>query len=696
MKTLLVDNYDSFTFNLYQLCAEVSGTPPLVVRNDVDWAHLQSLDFDQVVLSPGPGRPERAADFGVCTRLLQEATWPVLGVCLGHQGLGHVHGARVVHAPEVMHGRASAILHDGTGLFAGVPQGFSAVRYHSLMVTDLPACLERTAWTADGLVMGLRHRELPQWGVQFHPESIRSEHGRRLFENFQALSRAFLQTHRRPARAGPAPSLPAAEAGTRAPVTAERFTVRFRRLPLFPEPEAVFLHLFGEAPRAFWLDSSRVEPGLARFSFMGEAGGPEGLEVRYHVQPRALWVTRGPHTERRDESLFDYLRRELARRRVVSEALPFDFNGGFVGYLGYELKAECGGDAAHVSPLPDAHLLLADRLLAFDAQERVVYGVCLAREEDAAGAEAWLDSLEARLRAVPPAPPLAETPSGPTPEVQFARSRERYLADIAACQREIREGETYEVCLTNTLRTAPPPEPLAYYRRLRRMSPTPYAAFLRLGDTVLACSSPERFLRIDRAGLVESKPIKGTVARGRDAQEDARLEAALRASEKDRSENLMIVDLVRNDLGRVCEVGSVHVPVLMDVERYATVHQLVSTIRGRLRPESTAVDCIQAAFPGGSMTGAPKKRTLALLDRLEGAARGPYSGAIGFLGVGGGADLNIVIRTAVVCPEALSLGVGGAVVALSQPEAEWEELLLKARAPLAALARSRWPDPTPC
>jgi para-aminobenzoate synthetase len=694
MKTLLVDNYDSFTFNLYQLCAQVTGAPPLVVRNDIAWAELEALDFDAVVLSPGPGRPEREADFGVCTRLLRLGTVPVLGVCLGHQGLGHVHGARVEHAPEVMHGRTSPIFHNGTGLFAHVPQGFRAVRYHSLHVTHLPPQLERTAWTEDGLVMGLRHRELPHWGVQFHPESILGEYGRRLLENFHALSRPFVRERPRAPRAS-APARAAVPVRAPPPGAPERFSVQWRRFESYPEPEAVFAHLFGAAPRAFWLDSSRVEPGLSRFSFMGAAEGPESLEVRYHVRPRALWVTRGAHTERRDEPLFDFLRRELARRHVVTEALPFDFNGGFVGYLGYELKADCGGEAVHDSALPDAHLLLADRLLAFDAQERTVYGVCLVREGEEAVAAAWLEGVEERLRHVPPAPPLPAP--GPVPGFDFARPAERYLADIRECQRHIHEGETYEVCLTNTLHAALALEPLTYYRALRRLSPTPYAAFLRLGDTALACSSPERFLRVERSGWVESKPIKGTVPRGRDAEEDARLAEALATSEKERSENLMIVDLVRNDLGRVCEVGSVHVPALMAVEHYATVHQLVSTIRGRLRPELTAVDGLEAAFPGGSMTGAPKKRTLELIDRLEGAARGPYSGALGFLGLGGGADFNIVIRTAVLRPDSVSIGVGGAVVALSEPRAEWEEIRLKARAPVEAAgwARTRRTDPAP-
>ncbi|MBA4531948.1 MULTISPECIES: anthranilate synthase component II [Brevibacillus] len=193
MKTLLIDNYDSYTFNLYQLFASTSGVLPTVVRNDqFTWSELQNLSFDNIVISPGPGTPANVKDFGICRDALLKAEVPILGVCLGHQGIGHIFGAKIIHAPEAMHGRLSNIWHNHSALFSGIPQGFQVVRYHSLIVEDrLPECLEKTAWTSDGIIMGLRHTERPIWGVQFHPESICTEFGQQLVENFTELTRKY-------------------------------------------------------------------------------------------------------------------------------------------------------------------------------------------------------------------------------------------------------------------------------------------------------------------------------------------------------------------------------------------------------------------------------------------------------------------------------------------------------------------------
>lgn len=202
MRTLIVDNYDSYTFNLFQLIAEVNGQEPLVVRNDeLSWRQLARLRVDNIVVSPGPGTPARASDFGVCGDVLRYARVAVLGVCLGHQGLVHVYGGRIAHAPEVMHGRLSAIYHDESALFAGVPQGFLAVRYHSLVAAEpLPVALRKVAWSADGVVMAVAHLRRPQWGVQFHPESICTQFGARILANFRDLTLA--------TRAGGTMSLP--------------------------------------------------------------------------------------------------------------------------------------------------------------------------------------------------------------------------------------------------------------------------------------------------------------------------------------------------------------------------------------------------------------------------------------------------------------------------------------------------------
>src|SRR4051812_10130335 len=426
MRTLLIDNYDSFTFNLFHLLGEVNGDEPIVVRNDeLSWDEIAAMAVDNVVISPGPGRPEHRRDVGVSLDVLQRAELPVLGVCLGHQALAHAAGGVIDHAPQVMHGRLSEIHHDGRGLFAGIPQGFEAVRYHSLAVGAVPATLRVTARTPDDVVMGLEHSSRPLWGVQFHPESISTQHGAALLRNFRDLTHA---RARRPSRA-------AQPAGR--PVGGPR--VHHRTLATWCDPESVFVALYGDRDHAVWLDSARAEPGLARFSFMGAPDGPLGQVVRYDVATRTLTVDRDGERLRLRESVLDYCKRELARVPADAPELPFDFVCGFAGYLGYELKAECGGALVHRSPLPDAALVFCDRLIAFDHDERRVHLLALAEATGAGAAEDWLAATERRLeglgRPAPPAPPVA---GGLT----FAprERRDAYLANIGACLHEIVEG----------------------------------------------------------------------------------------------------------------------------------------------------------------------------------------------------------------------------------------------------------------
>ena len=458
-----------------------------------------------------------------------------------------------------------------------------------------------------------------------------------------------------------------------------------RRLGHLPDPKAAFVSLYGQSEHAFWLDSSR--PGeRGRFSFMGDASGPNAEVVL--------------HEAGEGELLLDRMQERLEQLRPAEiPDLPFEFDCGFVGYLGYELKSECGYESAHTSEHPDVALIFSDRLIAFDHRAKATYLLCLHKLGEEEAAQAWISDTSAQLPNLSavsvgepgdaprtlPAVVRGGSPGSPHTSPTLTRSREQYLEDIATCLGHLLEGDSYEICLTNQIQMDLDVDPLDLYLALRRANPAPFASYLRFGDLAVLSSSPERFLRIGRDGEAEARPIKGTSRRGADHAEDAALASALAADEKNRAENLMIVDLLRNDLGAVCAVGSVEVPEMMTVETYETVHQLVSSVRGRLRPGADATDAIRSCFPPGSMTGAPKRRTTEILDELEGAPRGVYSGAIGWLGLGGAADLSVAIRTIVLADGRATVGAGGAIVLDSDPGREYEEMLLKAAAPLRAI-----------
>lgn len=680
MKSLIIDNYDSFTFNLYQMIAKVNGELPVVIKNDrINLADLHQLAIDNIIISPGPGHPEHVKDFGICKEIILNADLPILGVCLGHQGIICAYGGKVIQAPQPMHGRLCSISHQKDELFAKIPIKFNAIRYHSLVASeDLPDCLEVTSRSADSLVMGIRNKNKPIWGIQFHPESIGSEYGYQIFENFKNITARHQKKIRRlPISANPTTKI------ERAP---QNYTHQLFVKKIKPNigTEEIFNLVTENDSQAIWLDSNF--PSSGRFSIIGVANSEKSYQLKYDVTNQELKIIKKNETIFQKQILFDYLQEELQKFVVLAPSLPFQFIGGFIGYFGYELKSETVPVTnAFNSSLPDAQLLFLDQAVVFDHLENDCYLLFLAGLENESEAQSWFDIILKKITAPVVTQKSLNNKSSQKPSINYSLDKKAYLAAIDKCLNFIKIGDSYEICLTNRIKVNTSIQPLAFYSTLRQKSPAPYAAYLKFDNCAVACSSMERFLHIDTEKNIETKPIKGTMPRGKTTIEDEAFINTLKNDEKFFSENLMVVDLLRNDLGKVCEIDSIHIPHLMDVESYQTVHQLVTTIRGKLRIDCSAIDAFKACFPGGSMTGAPKKRTLEILDQLENEARGIYSGCIGYLSLNGSADFNIVIRTAVITDNQVTIGVGGAIIAMSDPNEEYEETLLKAQSLLAAL-----------
>jgi len=384
------------------------------------------------------------------------------------------------------------------------------------------------------------------------------------------------------------------------------------------------------------------------------------------------------------------------------------FQGGAAGYVGYDWGAQLErvprtryDDVA----IPDVMLGLYDWVIAWDHQTEQAWVISTgipeqgtARRERAARRLAFVketlmrdagcEMRDASVRLPHPASRIPAAPSYPVPDVPSLRSnftRPGYLDAVARVIEYVYAGDIFQASLSQRLQASLAGTPFELYRRLRQRNPAPFAAYLDFGDVVVASSSPERFLRVDDGRRVETRPIKGTRPRGVGPEHDAALALALAESDKDMAENVMIVDLLRNDLSRVCQPGTVRVPELFALEHYQTVHHLVSTVVGELTPGHDALDLLRAAFPGGSITGAPKVRAMQIIAELEPTQRAVYCGSIGYVSVTGALDTSIVIRTYLVVGRDVYFQVGGGIVADSDPAQEYRETLDKARGLIAAL-----------
>ncbi|MFJ6269505.1 aminodeoxychorismate synthase component I [Pseudarthrobacter oxydans] len=481
--------------------------------------------------------------------------------------------------------------------------------------------------------------------------------------------------------------------------------LRAERLDVRPDAAGLFGSLYGRSANAVWLDSSNAgapepEAGEAaersRFSIMADDGGSFGQSVT-HRSGHSL-LSAGCATATVQGPFFRWLDTVWGLSAVeIPEAYPGGFALGWLGCLGYELKRETGGTDLP-APTPDAALIFAGRAVVLDHAEGAAWLLAL----DAPDADDWLVQARAAVETAGRAAQAGGSTGVVLPAAPAFRTRDtraEYLAKISAAQHQIGEGNSYEVCLTTALSADIPADaldPWPTYLALRRRNPAPFASYLRLGSLTVASTSPERFLKIAADGGMRAEPIKGTRRRAADPAEDARLRTDLSTALKDRAENIMIVDLLRNDLSHFAIPGSVTVSRLCAIESYATVHQMVSTIDAQLKPGSSRAEAVAACFPAGSMTGAPKISTMAILDGLEGGARGVYSGAIGYFSLNGATDLAVAIRTLVINARGdgtaeLTLGVGGAITADSDPEDEYEEIRTKAFGVLSTLGAD-FPD----
>jgi para-aminobenzoate synthetase component 1 len=467
-----------------------------------------------------------------------------------------------------------------------------------------------------------------------------------------------------------------------------------RALP-FAAPEPAVRELAWRDPVELFAVVAGDRHAALLHSAMDDGRGRHSLIA---LEPFAVVVGRDGATEDGDGapmegSPFDVLREALGRHRARRVAGLPPLQGGAVGYLGYELGRHL--ERVPLAPArpgdpPEAVILMCDVVVCLDNRARRAWIVSSGLPEAApaarrARARERLEHVARRLEgALPLGPPPVPDRA---PEVVSDLPRPDYERAVRRVIEHILDGDVFQANLSQRL-SARLPEPLGpfdLFRRLVAANPAPFSAYLRCDDVAVACSSPERFLLLED-GRVETRPIKGTRPRGATPADDERLAAELAASPKDRAENVMIVDLLRNDLSRVCRDGSVAVPQLCAVERFATVMHLVSAVTGRLRTGLGAVDLVEACFPGGSITGAPKIRAMEVIAELERGRRGPYCGAIGHAGWDGSLDTAVVIRTLSVVGRTVTLGAGGGVVADSDPAAEWEESMAKARPLIAAMS----------
>ncbi|PVG04885.1 para-aminobenzoate synthase [Serendipita vermifera] len=770
---LFIDSYDSFTHNLTALCREsLPGSLIHVIKNDQLTIQdlIQHLKFfTAIVVGPGPGSPLNENDIGVVKDIWHASDshlLPIFGVCLGLQSLAVEYGATLRRLKVVKHGQISPIEHTDSNLFQGVGN-VKAVRYHSLHV-EVPegSDMDILAWADDGkhengkVVMAVKHRSKPFWAVQYHPESVRTSGGGvDIMHNFWNMARYWNTSHGRfPQRwdpkleqifGAPWPAFCAPSRSLKYVLSPRQVITKVSVLPQLTSNDVAEIFGASKESRTFVMLDSASSPG--QYSIIASLN-PASIRLEYRLGDNFVTFIENEqkkHVLLEDQDIWSWTSSFMDQRRAVGGRQDIPFWGGLVGYLSYELGCSSlvGRQSDTRQNTPDLNLVFVERSVVVDKETNSVYVQSIAPDDhlwvdDTASSLMSLSSFKVQSDDYPKNDTYSKAPRKPSKVI--IPDHQRYLSRIRSAKEHLAAGNSYELCLTAQTQIIVPKSRTssshdtssswALFKKLQRKNPAPHSGYLRLHPTTVLSSSPERFLSYSRPPhqVYQLRPIKGTLRKTPSTtRQDAEL--ALRGSTKEVAENLMIVDLIRHDLHGV--VGeNVEVKKFCGIEEYETVWQMVSVVQGKVPPTTQIIaptenqfpptmiaadtcdkgwDVLRQCLPPGSMTGAPKKRSVEILRDLEDGPRRIYSGVLGYWDAGGGGDWAVVIRTCfkmdagddksdsnqnaneVVAngdstngerlgTDIWTVGAGGAITALSDPEAEWEEMLLKLRSVLSA------------
>ncbi|EEB07322.1 para-aminobenzoate synthase [Schizosaccharomyces japonicus yFS275] len=695
MRILVVDCYDSYTYNVCDMLQRISKDIHIVLVHwdkiaEKIWSNLHV--FDAIVIGPGPGHPN---DYSAVLNKFWETNIPTLGICLGFQSLCLYYGATVEKMSTLpWHGRAATVITTGESIYQGVSE-VKGMRYHSLYAHNIPVKdLTILATTKeDNLAVAVQAKRAPHYGILYHPESICSTHSQTVINNFLLHvvkpSTADLPTSISSYNVRPTPFVDYS--------VQPCFKVCTQELSWF-DPLSFIEKIERDNSFFCFLDSAK-EPG--EFSMLGFTTGPNAYTIHYQKSIDETTFTHcvSQQQNKKPYNIWKAVAEFMSERKAVGGLKQLPFHGGLMGVLGYEANEMTKKSASEYSrglnafasktaeSYVDAELAFVDRSFVFDLVQKRVYAQTLIKEEQTL--ENWWDELllsdsDATSNSLSH---KGDQPKTPTVTIS---DRKSYCKKVQDCQSYLLSGDSYELCLTDHILVQPSKSihDFDLYKRIRNHNPASYAGFMRLPHITHLSASPERFCKFEN-GHCHFSPIKGTLKRTPTTNIEVAKETLLNV--KDSSELNMIIDLIRNDLYQLATVNSVSVPQLYSVEEHPTVYSLVSHIYGDIKAPTTGWDVLAHSFPPGSMTGAPKLRSIQLLEELESLPRGVYSGIFGYWDASlEKGEFSVIIRSTFRYhnENIWHIGAGGAITVLSTPDGEFDEMLLKVNSVLPAFSKS--------